>query len=127
MAFEPDQAEAATSRPLTPDGAAVALPLLVQRAVGRLIRAFAPERIMLFGSHVKGTAHQGSDVDLLVVASLAGKPAIHARRARQLAADSFPRIDMVFATPQEIENADTARSPFLLSILSTGVDIYRKS
>jgi hypothetical protein len=33
------------------------LPPLVQRTLQRLIRAFAPERIMLFGSCAKGTTH----------------------------------------------------------------------
>jgi hypothetical protein len=65
-------------------------------------------------------------VDLLVVADLAGNPAIYNRRARQLAADSFPRIDVVFATPQEVASAPTAKSPFLLSILGTGVVIYQR-
>jgi uncharacterized protein len=103
------------------------LPPLVQRTLQRLIRAFVPEQIMLFGSYAKGTTHAGSDVDLLIVADLAGSPAIHNRRARQLAADCFPRIDVVFATPQEVVSAETAKSPFLLSILGTGVVIYRRT
>jgi predicted nucleotidyltransferase len=103
------------------------LPPLVQRTLQRFIRAFAPERIVLFGSHAKGMTHARSDVDLLIVADLVGNPAIHNRRARQLAAGCFPRIDVVFATPQEVESADTAKSPFLLSVLGTGVVIYRRS
>jgi predicted nucleotidyltransferase len=51
------------------------LPPLVQRTLGRLIRAFAPERILLFGSHAKGTVHGGSDVNLLIIANLEGGPA----------------------------------------------------
>lgn len=61
------------------------LPLLVQRTVARLIRAFAPERIVLFGSYAKGAVHAASDVDLLVVSNLQGNPIAHQRRARQLA------------------------------------------
>jgi predicted nucleotidyltransferase len=102
------------------------LPPLVQRTVERLIRAFAPEKIVVFGSFAKGTTHGGSDVDLLVIANLPGHPAAHQRRARQLAADSFPPIDVVLATPEEIEEAPTARSPFLLSILGTGVIVYER-
>jgi hypothetical protein len=33
---------------------------------------------------------------------------------------------VVFATPQEVLRADAARSPFLLSILGTGVEVYRR-
>jgi len=102
------------------------LPPLVQRTLERLIRAFAPERIVLFGSYAKGTVHGGSDVDLLVIANLEGNPAFHQRRARQLAADCFPRVDVVFATPLEVAEAATAKSPFLLSILGKGITLYAR-
>ncbi len=100
------------------------LPPLVQRSIFRLIRAFAPERIVLFGSYAKGTVRPGSDVDLLVVARLGNNLFVQQCRARQLAADCFPRIDVVLATPQDIEGAATAKSPFLLSILETGITLY---
>ena len=102
------------------------LPPLVERTLQRLIRAFAPEKILLFGSWAKGTRHVGSDIDLLIIADLPGSPVAHARRARQLAADSFPAIDIVFATPEEVASAASAKSPFLLSILGTGIVVYRR-
>ena len=103
------------------------LPPLVQRTVQRLIRAFAPERIMLFGSYAKGTTYGGSDVDLLVIVNIEGNPSFHHRRARQLATDCFPPVDIVFATPAEISNAAMIKSPFLLSILESGVEIYART
>ena len=107
-------------------GSAPALPPLVERTLARLVRAFAPERIVLFGSYAKGAATSSSDVDLLVVASVEGNPALHQRRAKQLAADCFPPVDVVIATPAEVADAATARSPFLLSILGSGVTIYTR-
>jgi uncharacterized protein len=106
---------------MTPD-----LPPLVQRTVERLIRAFAPERIVLFGSYAKGTVHDGSDVDLLIIANLEGSPEFHQRRARQLAVDCFPPVDIVLATPTDVAGAASARSPFLLSILGRGVTVYAR-
>jgi predicted nucleotidyltransferase len=103
------------------------LPPLVDRALRRLIHAFAPEKILLFGSWAKGTSHLGSDIDLLIVADLPGDAMVHSRRARQLAADSFPRIDIVFATPEEVASADMSKSPFLLSILGTGIVVYSRT
>jgi predicted nucleotidyltransferase len=102
------------------------LPPLVQRSLQRFIRAFAPEKILLFGSYAKGTNQAYSDVDMLIVADLPGNPESHQRRARQLAADCFPRIDVAFATPQEVLQPEKVRSPFLQSILGTGVEIYRR-
>lgn len=106
--------------------AAPELPTLVERTVQRLIRAFAPEQILLFGSQAKLQADEHSDFDLLVVAARDGRPGAHERRARQLAADCFPPVDVVFATPEEVATAAEARSPFLLSILGSGVVLYRR-
>jgi uncharacterized protein len=100
------------------------LPPLVQRTLKRLIAAFAPQRVILFGSYAKGTAHGGSDVDLLVVANLGANKDLQQRRASQLASDCFPRVDVVLATPTEVADAGRAKSPFLLSILGTGIEIY---
>jgi predicted nucleotidyltransferase len=101
------------------------LPPLAQRTVQRLIRAFAPEQIVLFGSHAKGTTHPGSDVDLLVITHVGGDVTAYQQRARQLAADAFPPLDFVFATPEEVAGAASAPNKFLQSVLETGIVIYR--
>ncbi|HKV94826.1 MAG TPA: nucleotidyltransferase domain-containing protein [Candidatus Angelobacter sp.] len=103
------------------------LPPLVERAVQRLIRAFRPERIVLFGSYAKNRVRQDSDVDLLVIANLRGDSFSHQRRARQLASDCFPRVDIVLAAPEDIAGAPTAKSLFLHSILGTGITIYHRN
>ena len=91
-----------------------------------MVRAFTPERIVLFGSYAKGTMHTRSDVDLLVVANVDGNEDCHQRRARQLAADCFPSVDVVFATPTDVAEAGVAKSPFLLSILGSGITVYTR-
>jgi uncharacterized protein len=92
-----------------------------------LVRALAPARIVLFGSYAKGSERPGSDVDLLVIAEAAAEPAAVVRRARQLVATSFPPIDIVLCTPEDAEHAGQARSPFLASILESGVTVYSRS
>ena len=91
------------------------------------MRAFAPTQVMLFGSYAKDAAEPGSDVDLLVVTELEGDRTITLRRARQLVAASFPPIDVVLCTPEEVASAATAPSPFLASVLESGVILYRRS
>jgi len=102
------------------------LPLLVRRVVERYIGAFAPERIMLFGSWAKGAARGESDIDLLIVTEAAANGAAPRLRARQLAADCFPSVDVVLATPSEIAAAPLAPSPFLASILGSGINLYAR-
>jgi hypothetical protein len=82
---------------------------------------------MLFGSFAKGMAHADSDIDLLLIAHAPEGTYHYRRRARQLAAGCFPPVDIVIATPAEIEEAPTASSPFLQSILGTGIVLYDKN
>jgi predicted nucleotidyltransferase len=98
----------------------------LRRVIERYARAFAPERIVLFGSYAKGTNHLNSDLDLLVIADLNGDPVLQQRRARQLAVDCFPPVDVVFATPDDVTVAASAKSPFLLSILERGLVVYSR-
>jgi predicted nucleotidyltransferase len=109
---------------MMPADAPLRLPELVQRTLERLIRAFSPERIVLFGSYAKGTIHAGSDVDLLVIASLPGNRDQHQKRARQLGAGCFPPVDIVLATPADFEERPGSRLDFLLSILAVGITLY---
>src|SRR6185436_1641601 len=100
------------------------LPSILPRgALDRLVRAFAPERIVLFGSYAKGTSRPDSDIDLLVIASLEGDLRTHLRRARQLVADLFPVVDVVLCTPDDLDE-DTPRSTFLRSALGHGIVVY---
>lgn len=102
------------------------IPQSLRRVVGRYVRAFAPERIVLFGSYAKGTMQARSDMDLLVVVRVEDRSAASLRRAHQLAADCFPPVDVAFATVDDVENAALDRNPFLLSVLGTGVIVYSR-
>jgi predicted nucleotidyltransferase len=42
---------------------------ILERVVDRLLEAFSPERIILFGSYAEGHATRDSDLDLLVIIS----------------------------------------------------------
>jgi predicted nucleotidyltransferase len=51
----------------------------IQQMVRRIVREFAPDRVILFDSHARGEAGPDSDVDLLVV-----MPVESSKRAKQL-------------------------------------------
>jgi predicted nucleotidyltransferase len=76
---------------------------LAQAIRDRLVDKFNPQRIILFGSHARGTADERSDVDLLVVCRVNDN-----RRALRLAMDralwglKLAR-DIVVLSPEEFE------------------------
>jgi uncharacterized protein len=103
-----------------------AFPPSLARVVGRFVRAFAPERIVLFGSYSKGTMRATSDMDLLVIVRVEDRTAASLRRAHQLAADCFPVVDVAFATVDDVDQAGLASNPFLASVLGTGTTVYSR-
>ena len=98
----------------------------LQQALNHLIPALFPDRILLFGSQANGTAHSGSDIDLLIVLDFEGDPFELLRRARQLVARIFPRIDLVICTLEEFRLGQSERILFLESILAAGVTVYER-
>ena len=73
------------------------------QATTRLVDKFNPQRIILFGSHARGTADEHSDVDLLIVASFKGKRrTVVVEIDRALRGIGFAR-DIVLLTPEEFE------------------------
>jgi predicted nucleotidyltransferase len=43
-------------------------------ALGRVVEAYEPERIYVFGSRARGTPHADSDIDILIVVADAVEP-----------------------------------------------------
>ena len=92
----------------------------------RLVCSLAPDRVVLFGSRARSAARPSSDIDLLLLGTWSMEPAQLLRHARHLVMHSFPRVDLVLCTPEELADAQAGRAPFLRSILESGVVIYQR-
>ncbi len=76
---------------------------LIEAIRKRLVGAFAPERIILFGSQARGTADERSDVDILVICSFAGKRR-HLMLEMDRALDDLNyAFDILILTPEEFQ------------------------
>jgi predicted nucleotidyltransferase len=96
----------------------------IRGIVERIVALCDPHRIYVFGSHAKGIAHHGSDLDLLVVMP---SPLPRAHRGRDVIASltTFSgRVDLLFYTPRELE--DDLRDPisFVSMIAATARLLY---
>ena len=90
----------------------------------RIVRRFRPERIVLFGSQVRGDARRDSDVDLLVVL-----PRVeHRRRAAAQIHAALAGIplgkDVIVATPQDVERLADLVGTVIHPALHEGRTIY---
>jgi predicted nucleotidyltransferase len=94
--------------------------------VERVIALCDPDRVYLFGSYAKGTAHDGSDVDLLIVASSA-LPRLHRGNLLKAVLSTFPcHFDLLFFTPKELEDEENDPFSFVSRITASGRLVYRK-
>lgn len=94
--------------------------------VQRLISAYDPERIILFGSHATGGAQAGSDMDLLIVKETDRRPIDRRVEVERLLSDRKLPLDIVVYTPKELRDLYAAGSPFIEEVIETGRVLYMR-
>jgi predicted nucleotidyltransferase len=79
----------------------------IKRAIDEIVRRvaeqFAPEQIILFGSHATGTADRDSDLDLLVVMPVQGSKRDKAVEIGVALHDIPVPMDIIVTTPEDFE------------------------
>lgn len=97
---------------------------VIAEAVRRIVEGFAPEQIILFGSHARGTAGPDSDADLLVVMPVSGS---RRRKAVEidlaLAEIGMPK-DVIVVTPEEVERYRNVVGTIIYPALREGKVLY---
>jgi len=96
----------------------------INEMVRRIVKRFDPERIILFGSHAKGTAGSDSDVDLLIIMPVSGS-----KREKQIEIgvalhDIRIPMDIIVATPEEVERRKNLIGTIIRPALRKGEVIY---
>ncbi len=89
----------------------------------RIAHEFKPRRIVLFGSHARGTASTDSDVDLLVVLAHEGSPIEKSVEIRLRVRPSFP-LDLIVRSPDKVRERLQMGDTFLKGVLEQGVVLY---
>lgn len=93
--------------------------------MGRLVRKFDPERVILFGSRAWGTPTPDSDVDLLVVMEFEGRPVDMAVRIGAECDDQVP-VDLIVRRPAEVERRIALGDPLFRQILRDGLVLHER-
>ncbi len=94
--------------------------------VDRIVEGFQPARIVLFGSHARGTATEWSDVDLLVILPDVADKRDTAIEIRRALGDLPVCKDIVVATPDEVARRGHHAGTALRSALREGKVLYER-
>lgn len=96
--------------------------------VGKIVKEFQPEKIILFGSWAWGNPGPDSDADLLII-KRSSKPRL--QREQELNAILFPRempLDLLVYTPDELEQSiNRNRNLFIEDVVRNGRVLYTKA
>ena len=98
----------------------------IRQMTNRIVKRFKPNKIVLFGSHARGTAGPDSDVDLLVIMPVNGS-----RRKVQIdircAIHNIPvSKDIVVVTPSEVERQQHLAGTIVRPAMQEGRVLYEK-
>ena len=99
-------------------------PALVGRAVDAIVRAYRPQRVIVFGSFARGDTHEGSDLDLIVVKETDERFFERIARVRDACADLEVDVQPLVYTPAELRQMLEQGNGFLETALAEGVVTY---
>ena len=96
---------------------------ILQKIVHRIVEKAHPERIVLFGSAARNQTGPHGDIDLLIVKSGAHRRHLAMDLYEELA-DVGVAVDLVVATPEDIERFGNSPALVFESALREGRVIY---
>jgi uncharacterized protein len=99
----------------------------IEELVSRIVERFRPEKIILFGSHARGTAGQDSDADILVVMPVKGSKRKKATEIDVALVGLDLPVDVIVVTPEELERNKNQIGTIIYPALQEGKVLYEKA
>jgi predicted nucleotidyltransferase len=99
-------------------------PAILADIVKRVVRAARPERIVMFGSAARGTMGPNSDIDLLVIKEGKFNYWRLLRRIHKHLSGKQAPVDVVIATPEDVERYRHSFCLVICPALEEGKVIY---
>ncbi|MFQ5881621.1 MAG: nucleotidyltransferase domain-containing protein [Candidatus Methylomirabilales bacterium] len=99
---------------------------VIQNILQKLIAEYAPQKVILFGSHVYGSPGSDSDIDLLIIKETTERFIdrwVMVQRILTGTHRSLP-VETLVLTPREVENRLAIGDQFIAEILEKGKVLY---
>lgn len=99
----------------------------IDLVVRKIVEAFNPEKVILFGSYAYGKPNIDSDVDMLVIMESDERPAPRTSRVLGAIHDvkTFP-MDLLVRTPQELQHRLAIGDFIMQEIIEQGKELYAR-
>ena len=93
----------------------------------RILSISQPQKIILFGSYARGDYDPDSDLDLLVILDEIESTRAEANRLRRVLRGLLKPVDILVATPEQIEKHRQTIGMIYQPALDEGIVIYEQS
>lgn len=90
------------------------------------LKSYAPEKIILFGSAIRGDMDRYSDLDIVVIKETKKRFLERLIEASKFIRKELFPIDIFVYTPEELKIMQEERNPFIEQALKEGRIIYEK-
>ena len=99
---------------------------VIQSILLKLIAEYAPQKVILFGSHAYGEPGPDSDIDLLIIKETRERFLDRWVTAQRILTGTHRAlaVETLVMTPQEIENRLAVGDQFIAEILEKGEVLY---
>ena len=98
----------------------------IEEIIRKIVEAFQPRRIVMFGSRARGDTRPDSDLDLMVEMETLDPPAERMRTISALFGLRRWAMDLIVYTPQEVEEQRQYRNSLIRVIESEGKVLYEQ-
>ncbi|RLC66098.1 MAG: nucleotidyltransferase domain-containing protein [Chloroflexi bacterium] len=101
---------------------------LLQRILEKIVRGYAPERVILFGSYAYGEPRPESDIDLLIIKETERRPLERWVELKRLLRDRnrLIAVSPLVYTPEEVRERLAMGDMFLEEVLKSGEVLYER-
>ena len=91
--------------------------------IQNIISNYAPQKIVLFGSYARGEAHEGSDIDLMLIKETSKRFIDRIADVIKLN-NTLISLEPLVYSPLEFEKMKKEKRDFILTIEEEGIEIY---
>jgi len=99
----------------------------INALVDKIVKQFNPNKIILFGSHARGTATADSDVDLLIILPVQGSKRKKTIEIGVALNGMGISKDIFVATPEELERYKNLIGTIIYPALREGKVLYERA